>query len=100
MTGGIPPVISHLTIMAFRKLLTCDSAKQSSQNIRTGNDLFLLAASISRRKRVMLKNARFNPENMADCEIQKRIPIQITINVILKIPLADPINALTMICPV
>ena len=41
--------------------------------------LFLRLDSISRFSLVMLKNARFNPENMADCDMQNSIPIQISI---------------------
>lgn len=38
--------------------------------------LFLFVASISSLSLGTLKNARFNPENMADCVIQKPIPSQ------------------------
>ena len=40
------------------------------------------SASISNLSLVRLKNARFNPENMADCDIQKAIPNQIYISFI------------------
>ena len=37
---------------------------------------FFAEASTSSRSRLIPSNARFNPENMADCEIQNRIPGQ------------------------
>ena len=51
--------------------------KRKFESIRRNNliaALFLFAASISNLNLGMLKNARFNPENMADCVIQKPIP--------------------------
>ena len=38
--------------------------------------------SISKRSLVMLKKARFRPENIADCEIQKAIPNHISVFII------------------
>ena len=37
------------------------------------------SAAISRRRRVRLKKARLRPENMADCDMQKRIPSQLSV---------------------
>ena len=45
------------------------------------------SASISRRKRVKLKNARLRPEDIADCDMQNAIPIHVSILFILKIKL-------------
>jgi hypothetical protein len=39
--------------------------------------VLVVSASISSRSLVKLKNARFNPENMADCERQNSMPIHI-----------------------
>ena len=39
--------------------------------------LFPDSASASSRKRPIENKARFNPENMADCERQKTMPIQV-----------------------
>ena len=44
--------------------------------------LLLFATSISRRRRVTLKNARFSPENMADWVIQKMMPSHINVFII------------------
>lgn len=40
------------------------------------------SASISNLSLVRLKNARFNPENMADCEMQNAMPSQVNVTLI------------------
>jgi hypothetical protein len=56
--------------------------KRKLESLRINNTFFApflgeASASISSRSLVRLKKAKFNPENIADCDKQKAIPIQI-----------------------
>ncbi len=69
--------VSNTLMPTFPHKIVANKKLESSQRLSTLiAALFLFAASISNLNLGMLKNARFNPENMADCVIQKPIPIQ------------------------
>ena len=54
----------------------------SFRSVRTFAARVLPAAtSTSRRRRLRLKNARFRPENIADCDTQSAIPNQVNVSV-------------------
>jgi hypothetical protein len=69
--------VSKTLMPTFPHRIVTSRKLESSLRLNTLTaDLFLLAASISNLNLGMLKNARFSPEKIADCVIQKPIATQ------------------------